>query len=333
MSTNKNASIRYHVLDRCFRNRGQEYTIKDLLDEVNGALADHDPKSSGIQIRQLRSDIAHMKSEVGFKADIVTHRNGKQGIYKYFDQDFSINNSPLNSTEAEHLQSAVTILQRFEGAPGFEWISEMGPMLKDRFGVKEENKKVIAYESNIDYTGHKYLSPIFDAITNRRMVKLEYEPFGKAPKHYNLHPYYLKQYNNRWYIFGHSSDNDFMVNLPLDRIQELEVTKNKAEKDEIDWEEYLYDIVGVTKYDKQAEKVELLFNKDQAPYIETKPFHASQKAKRNDDGSLHVRLEVIPNFELEMQLLQFGERVEVLKPASLRQRMKERYEAAAKQYR
>lgn len=333
MPINKNALLRYNALDRCLRNRGRDYSIQELLEEVNAALAEHNSNSTGIQLRQLRSDMAFMQSEAGYGADIEMVRDGHQGIYKYHDQNFSINNSPLNATEAEHLNSALVVLQRFEGTPGFEWMSEMAPMLKSHFGIETDGRKVMAYESNVDYTGHKYLTPIFDAITNKKVIRLKYTPFGRDSLDVTLHPYFLKQFNNRWYIFGDTEgDYNDLMNLALDRIDELEVTNKKARNTKIDWDEYLYDIIGVTKFEGKPEKIELLFSERQAPYIETKPIHASQKSKRNEDGSLLVRLEMIPNFELEMHILQFGERVKVLKPASLKKKILTHLKEAIKQY-
>ena len=54
MAINKNALLRYKVLDKCFRNNGRRYYIEDLLMEVNDALLDENPNSSGIQLRQLK---------------------------------------------------------------------------------------------------------------------------------------------------------------------------------------------------------------------------------------------------------------------------------------
>ena len=40
MATNKNAQLRYQILDRCFSNFHKRYEIDDLLDEVNEHLLD-----------------------------------------------------------------------------------------------------------------------------------------------------------------------------------------------------------------------------------------------------------------------------------------------------
>ena len=62
MAINRNAFLRYKVLDQCFRNNGRRYYIEDLLNEVNDALSDDNPYSSGIQLRQLREDLKGGKS-------------------------------------------------------------------------------------------------------------------------------------------------------------------------------------------------------------------------------------------------------------------------------
>jgi len=47
----------------------------------------------------------------------------------------------LNDTEAEQLKNAISILQRFEGSPEFEWVNELGPLLNDKFSLKSQDKK------------------------------------------------------------------------------------------------------------------------------------------------------------------------------------------------
>ena len=92
-------------------------------------------------------------------------------------------------------------------------------------------------------------------------------------------------------------------------------------------------MVGVTTPDDSLlEEIELIFSKEQANYINTKPIHPSQKARLLDSQELHVRLKLIPNYELEMILLSFGEKVKVIQPISLKSRIMKRLEQATKQY-
>ncbi|KVV16021.1 YafY family protein [Flavobacterium sp. TAB 87] len=321
MSTTKYQIIRYNRLDRCFQNFGKEYTIDALLANVNQAIIDYDSKSAGIQLRTLRKDIAFMRSEAGYNAPIETYKSSN-GInyYRYDDKIFSINKSPLNDTEAEQLKNAISILSRFEGSPEFEWVNEIAPLLNDKFGLKSQEKKVMSLESNIDYSGYDYITPLFNAIINKTVVKINYEPFGKEPFDVIFHPYFLKQYNNRWFVLGYNEFNQSLHwNLALDRIKgEISTTSYKYNIDTTDWEEYFEEIIGVTKpIGNKVTEVKLLFSKEQAPYIKTKPIHSTQKIKIQEDGTLEVRINVILNYELETRILSFGEKVKVVEPAVL----------------
>lgn len=321
MFTTKHQIVRYNKLDRCFQNLGKEYSIDDLLDAVNASIIEFDSKSSGVEIRTLRKDISFMRSESGYNAPIETIK-GSNGInyYRYSDKSFSINSSPLNDTEAHQLKNAVSILQRFEGSPEFEWVNEIAPLLNDKFGLKNQDQKVMSLESNIDYKGYKHITPLFNAIINKSVIKVKYEPFNTPEYTVTFHPYFLKQYNNRWFVFGYNEFNQNQHwNLALDRINgDIEKTNEKYRVDTTDWVDFFDDIIGVSKDpNRQVEEVKLLFSKEQAPYIDTKPLHWSQKTKLLEDGSLEVRIKVMLNYELEMRILSFGEKVKVIAPEAL----------------
>ena len=334
MSITKNALLRYQTLDRCFKNTGRSYLIEDLLEEVNQTLFEDNSKNSGIQIRQLREDIRFMRSELGYFAPIDSREiTGKKHAYFYSDPSFSINNSPLNSTEAEQLKSALTLMNRFQGNPGFEWLSQISVILKDTFHLKSNDKKVISFEDNIDYTGHEFITPIFNAIVNKRALKINYKPFGKDAHDLNFHPHHLKQFNNRWFVFGQNKSlNALIWNLALDRIVSMNEILDEYLEDTTDWDFYFSEIIGVSKpYQVEEVEVQLLFSEKQAPYILTKPIHETQKHYEHESGWL-VKIKVIPNFELEQLILSFGEGVKVLEPDSLKQKIFHRIQSNLDQY-
>ena len=334
MSIIKNALLRYQTLDRCFKNTGRNYLIDELLEEVNQVLIDENPCNSGIQIRQLREDIRFMKSELGYSAPIESRViSGKKHAYFYTEPTFSINNSPLNSTEAEQLKSVLTLLNRFQGNPGFEWLTEMSVILKDTFSLKSNSKKAISFEGNIDYTGYEFITPLFNAIVNNRVLKINYTPFGQDEIQLTFHPYHLKQFNNRWFVFGLNANlNAPAWNLALDRITNIIEIQDVYVEDFSDWDYFFSEIIGVSKpFDQNEEEIHLLFSKRQAPYIITKPIHETQKHYELEDGLL-VKIKVIPNFDLEQLILSFGERVKVLLPIHLKEKISDRIELSLSQY-
>ncbi len=81
-----------------------------------------------------------IKSESSYSAPIEMCRDGKKAFYRYLNKDFSINNSSLNTSEAKLLKNAISVLQRFEGSPQFEWVWELSSLLNDQFDLKSEEK-------------------------------------------------------------------------------------------------------------------------------------------------------------------------------------------------
>jgi len=334
MSINKNALLRYQVLDRCFSNPGRNYFIDDLLHEVNKALEEYNGKESEIKRRQLFDDIKFMESDQGWSIPLVRHKDGRKVYYRYSDSNFTISQQPLNDSELNQISSAISVLSRFAGAPQFEWVQELLPVLKDRFDIKTSSKEVIALESNIDLKGLEHLTPLYDAIIKERVLTIEYQDFkSELIYSYTFHPYYLKQYNNRWFVIGLNEDQDISTwTVALDRIQSIGYKTNTYTPSKIDWNDYFFDIIGVTRpSDKEVETIVLEVDKTQAPYIQTKPLHATQKS-RWDDDKLIVEIEVIPNYELETLLLSFGEKVIVLEPEFLVHKIRNRVTLSSNNY-
>lgn len=334
MATNKNAILRYNTLDKCFQNTGKRYSIEDLMEEVNNSLYKYDPNSNGIRIRQLRDDIKFMKSEEGYFAPVKAFNDNGMYYYRYEDANFSINSSPLNATESEQLKAAISILERIGGGEEFNWAGDLAPKLTEKFGFQKEEQKVMGYESNEDYVGNAYITPIFNAIINKTVLSIHYEPFGHESQEHILHPHYLKQYNNRWYVLGKNEENEIETwILALDRIKSVQEIQVKYINSSIDWVDYFSDFIGVTKIGKEkAVEVKLHFTPSQASYLITKPLHETQKNNLLEDGSLEVRVKLIPNYELTSKLLSFGSGVKVIEPKDLKKEVKRKLKTALDQY-
>jgi len=334
MALIKNALIRYQVLDKCFRNPGRNFFLNDLLDACNDALYEHDQDNSGIARRQLYDDISFMESEAGWSIPLERHHFGKKVFYRYSDLSFSISNQPLNDTEAQHIRSALSIISRFAGTPQFQWVNEIIPFLEDKFGLIQKGDEVISLHSNIDLKGIHLLSPLFNAIMNKRVLKIRYQDF-KSPEPYELsfHPYFLKQFNDRWFVLGLNEENEIPHwNLAIDRIEEIVETDLLHKPSDIEWESHFYDIIGVTRPEGgEIQQVELNFTHAITPYVITKPLHPSQKHKKTEAG-LEVRIKVIPNYELQKLILSFGEEVVVISPLELREQISTRLKQAISKY-
>lgn len=336
MPITKNAYFRYKILDNCFRNTAKRYFIDDLIETINRALEETDPDTNGISRRQVLADIAFMGSSRGWNIDLERRKDGKRVYYRYADPSFSINNMQLNEMEISQLQSAMNILSRFRGMPQFEWMQELLPRLKQNIAADETPATVMEFDDNPYLKGIEHIGALYNAILYKKVLRINYQPFeSEYPFELLIHPYYLKRYNNRWFVFGYNSGNGrYNWNLALDRIKNIEDTTEKyRENDKINWQEYFDDIIGVTRpEDGKVEKLLLHFYDRTGHYIETKPIHGSQRAKWINDQTLEVRLEVMINYELERLLLSYTDQVKILKPVGLAKSIKEKLAKGAAQY-
>lgn len=334
MATNKNAIIRYQALDKCFRNTGKRYSMKDLMEACNQALYDFNGSTDGVKRRQIYDDINFMKSEQGYGVDLEITKEGRAAYYRYEDPSFSINNQPMNETEALQLKEALLTLNRIKGLPQFGWVEELTLKLEKDFGIHESPREILGFETNPFLKGLEHLNTLFNAILYQKVLHIEYKTFrNEGVELFSIHPQYLKQYNNRWFLLGTHSKYDPITTLSIDRIISIKEVKDTYKVSDIDFLERYEDVIGVTRgLEEEVTTITLHANKGLAAYILTQPMHGSQKNGTLDENGLTFTLDVIPNYELEQQILSFGEAIMVVSPESFVNKIKERIKASLENY-
>ena len=321
MASNKHAQIRYKVLDDCFSNFRRKYYIGDLMDKCNEALRElYGEDHSGIKMRTLRSDISYMRDRAGKEGvEVETLEDNTGFYYRYSEPNFSIFRRGLGEDDLAQLKETILMLQRFKGMPNFNWMSELVVKLEDKLDLRGFSKSVVGYDEIKSYTGLDWFQELFDAIINKSVLHIQYKTFTDIVYDWTIHPYYIKEYNNRWFLFGLNEEQSTIYNIPLDRIWEMEQIQKEYIPSDIDFETYLDDVVGVSVYSGEKENIRLKFSAHRFPYVTTKAIHQSQRIVDNDNHI--VEISVIPNNELEALILSFGRDVEVLSPESFRTRI------------
>ena len=334
MPTNKNASIRYQTLDKCFRDTCHRYYFEDLIEKCNEALSYYNGDAE-VSRRQLFDDIKFMESEVGWHIPLKRLRDGRKIYYRYADPDFTINEQPLTDEEARQLEAAIVTLSRFRGMPCNEWIEGVISDLEWRFNLKRSEHNVIGFEQNQRLIGLQYLSPLIDAALHQQVLDIVYQSYKEMAqeRRFTVHPYYLKEYNNRWFLMALDADTGFICNLALDRIHSMEINASvKFIPTDQDFEHYFDEVIGVTIPDESVQTVhiELQVNERQYAYIKSKPLHPSQSIV--NESARIISIDVRPNYELDYHILSLGPDVEVLSPASYREHIIEKLQECLQIY-
>lgn len=361
MPSNKNAVIRYMYLDQMLSDRYNKYTCEDMLKKVNerlelagyptigGDKSDYDRYiKSGKRVIQLDLQ-ALQDSPFNMEIDGSEKLYGSP-VYRYADQTQSLFSKPLSDDEKRLLQEVLNTLGQFSGLDSFEWLNDLQEKLNDRraFGRGEFDRemdtprKIISFSSNDYLAGKDYLGTLFALISNKKVVDVEYEPFGESVRTIRLYPYLLKQYNDRWYLIGtplateeFPYRKDFYVNLPIDRMKGVTAVEGVNYIDcDISFEERYEDIVGITYLESEPLTSIILAIKDRyTGYVDTKPLHGSQvKFSSEKQKILHEKyqsftgytfygLELKPNREFFNLIYRDGEDILLVSPSSIREKM------------
>jgi len=331
MANVKSGAFREIIIDRCLQSR-RGYSTMEIMEKCNDALERRcEPLITATNT--IRNDILSIENRWNVVVEPI--KIGRNIKYRYQDPNFSIFNFPLNENEIAQLNQAVSLLKRFEGMPSFDWVDELNAHLQSTINL--ELRHIVGFDENKQLKGMEYFTPLFECISRKEVIKLQYQSYkDDAAKIYVIHPYYLKEYNQRWFLFALNNECQHITIFPLDRIKGLAKTSGLfIENNKVDFEHYFDNIIGVSSNKNDVPTIIILkVCAEQLPYMLTKPLHHTQVVREfMQDGDAIISIKVIPNFELIQQLLSFGERVTVLEPETLRDEIKHRIENNLRNYR
>lgn len=287
--------------------------------------------TKGVSVRTVQGDIQMMRSDkLGYNAPIEVY---DLKYYRYSDPDYTITGMPLSSNDVDVLQEAVEMLQQLQDFDQFGEMADVINRLQDKLSVtRQERSPIVHYDSVPDLRGLKLLSPLYDHIAHHRVLHVIYQSFKQHdPVEYVLHPYLLKEFRNRWFLFGSKADNLMLYNLALDRIKSVEpVDIPYRDNPDFDSEHFFDDVIGVSKNIRNTpRRIKFWANREQSMYIKTKPIHRSQQLIREnpEDGSCIFRIDVVINFEMYSVFMSYGPGIRIIYPRNavkyMRDKMKE----------
>lgn len=343
MPVNKNAFLRYRILDELLSNKYKSYTIIELLNAVNDKLTYYLPTGNPIVRRTLEKDLKFLVEDSGLDVELSKEKiDGKQYI-SYADKNYSIFKKELTNNEKALLKGAFSLLGSFDGLPEFAGLEA----LRGNLQVNEERRIIYLSKNPIENTN--LLGELYSDILNKTPIKITYKRFGKnmVEEDIVLHPQYLKEYNMRWFLFAliEGAESHSLFCFGLERMVEIERCTNIDYKEyNGDFEEYFDDIVGVTNYiEEPVNHIEFWVDDNAFNYITTKPIHDSQKRIIQKEpclraehpalsGGAFFSIDCKYNYELVRELCSFGPQLIVLSPAYIRDKVTERIAAMMKAY-
>lgn len=335
MPVNKNALARYIAIDSCLTRKNKHFfSAEDLMEYIASRI------DKPIGLRTLQDDIRKMResSELGFYAPIEFDR--REGGYYYSDSEYTIGRFvELNDLDLQSLEFAINILDSyrnlaivndFRGAID-KIVNQL--KIKNELSTKEYNQFVVP-EQAFQVEGIDWLQPLIHFIKNKKVIEVTYHKFGSQdPIIHVVHPFLLKEFNNRWYLLCLTNNNKRIMTLGLDRIKKISETEEKYIKVDFDKSEYFKHFVGITApQDEKPVKVVVKFDPLKGKYIKTKPIHHSQRIIKDNEKELQIELFIVPTYEFKAFILGCGYECKILQPKSLQKEIVESFRRAIEQY-
>lgn len=329
------ASARIELLD-CLLRHDRWWTKEELLQEVcnyTRALKDKDVSDA-----TLRNDLEEIRIKAG--DHFLEEKKGKKKAFRYDDRTFSIYSIQRPDPEDyDNMQQAIRLLEQVKGLGLSDDLKAMLVKLKYVLPV-QDNRPLVLFDGPERFDGMDLMQQIYDAISKEQVIAFHYQPFSEKEKlEFILHPYLLKEYNNRWFLVGMAEPKREIYICALDRFKgdpkpRPRIAFVPPAVAGFDAYAYFADVIGPTvRKENPVEEVRLKFSPARTPYVLTKPLHNSQRLiKSYANGGAVLAYDLRFNKELLGLIMGFGSDVEVVQPLTLRNKVKEMVEDIVKIY-
>lgn len=264
----------------------------------------------------------------------------KENILKYFEA----NDKSINERTFYRLKKKLTldfgIEIEFDYGQGGYFLNEeistnpksflslleiliISEMFASNFGEKNNALFFVEFENEAHDKTVPNFKSILEAIQKNLEITFTHFSFYHIKEEkYTLKPYFLKQYQNRWYVVGETEKG--YRTFGIDRIENINITTKKFKPKTEDAKDQFSNVIGLNYVDHKLEKIHLSFHITQKPYLESLPLHRSQKQIHPENqSSFDIELLIHPNFEFRQQILKYGSLVKVIEPKWLASEIKE----------
>ncbi len=315
MLPGKNAYSRYKVIDALLRNKLRKYpTMEDILQACWEKL-DYRPSKETIQ-----KDLANMKSPHpnGFDAPIQFNRTYLG--YEYTDPEYSLLGISLRPEEIATLNESVELIRSIGGSHiGGKFNHAIEKLFSTTLenSLSEERKPVLQTMNPPVSRGFEHFDLLYSACKEQIPVSFIHFSYKKRKfKSILIHPFLIKEFENRWYLIGYSETHNSVRTFGFDRISDPLLLKKKFIKTDITIiTDFLNNVYGVYPIPEATlETVELNVSRLGTHYFLAYPLHESQTLTKNDDGSSTISFKLIPSVELARYILSQGKLVSIQGP-------------------
>ena len=279
--------------------------LKQILNNIqdNGLL---------ISKRTLQSDIKDLREEFHINIEV----------------DHSDNSYSIVNDECGYIAEVIRFFK----------ISNSAQVMIDAIYEGNRTLKYLSLDSSENLSGIELMEQLITALKTSQVISFNHLNFlTEKTQLITLHPYLLKEYRNRWFLYGYNIDTKIFFLYGIERISNLILTGNYfARKKGYDPKAEFDKIIGVTlksfEGDYPVQDIVLTMKQEQGRYFKTLPWHPNHKVLVDSKDEFKVKLHILPNYEFMQILYQYCDKVTVIEPQWLRDFLKEKFKSSSNKY-
>ena len=272
-------------------------SVPELVERVQESLL-MNGYNVGISRRSIQRDIQEMNATWLS----ICYDKRRKGYYM-----------PQDETEEaiwEHIFEQITLFSTFQSAGA---VSDY---------ILLEQRKI---------TGVELLPVMLKALKTNLKIEFDYYDFAeKRYGHRMVEPYFLKEFSGRWYLLAKADNEKPVKTWALERMSNLSLTSVHFKRPPQLSPDKMYEhTFGIyTDESLPVEEVILSFTPKAGRYVLTRPLHCSQVVLADNDQEIKIKLNIRLTNDFLMELLSQTDKMTVVSPAHLRQRLQDIYKRA-----
>lgn len=307
MPISKNAYKRFTIIDGMLRSG--RYASKD---EILEKLA-----FEGYEISEsmFEKDLSTLRN----KFDLPIKYNRYRAGYHYTERDVHFD-IPLTSDAVETIWLAISKLKELQNTAAVSNVKRSLESIVRRLDfdmdkLENDAEKIIYYDPLPEFSGGEWISDIYDAIVERRIISFDFMKSGRTGR-YTIEPYKLREYQGRWYVIGCMDEEQSLFGL--DRILALEIDEKRFEFDEDFAEDIHFDLehsVGPLDFSLRKHDIHIFYDRSLADDIKQNKLHWTQRVIHEDDAGIVIKVNVkLDRAFVRKWILPYGNNTRVTNP-------------------
>jgi predicted DNA-binding transcriptional regulator YafY len=321
MPKSKKQNLRFEVIENLLKKK-RGYTVEELCEQVNAKLKNKIDNT--ITARTVYNDLIDL--EEIYKIKIIKEAGSKR---RYANSNDSFK-KPIVEKEDEQILSLG--LEQLSGLKHLSFFNKFSDVVNRLLAgniyqnIEEEGKsRIIQIGESYNDNGYNFINEIYQAIKNKKVIRVLYNKGIINKKYRNISPYILKEYRNQWYMVGYSKDSDRGPSSSVYNLSKIETLEQLEQETYIidpqfKAEEYFKYSLGIF-HDLYKAPIVVKLKFTGAYWVQHfKHFklHSTMEIISCTEDEIVVGIEVYNQIELKSLILDYNVAVEVLEPIELR---------------